>query len=164
MTLFSFSFLPLPSCLYLLQSSFFLQSLSFLLQPSLSFCATVFYPLQWPSPVLPRTSSWGKMVLTFLSIMASCTCSCQLHIGSLIAKKQVFYLLSSKWLYPTLWRKDAQLPAGYGEQGESLVAGRGFPLQGVVCLEKLFWEDPRDSVGLLASAQLLCKGSSCSCC
>lgn len=153
MSLFSFSLRPLPSCLYLLQSSFFLQSLCFLLQPSPS-VPTAFYPLQWPGPALPPTSSWGMTMLTFFSITPSLTCSRQLHIGSLIAKKQVFYLLSSKWLYPTLWRRDVHLQplAGYGEQGESLVAGRGLPLQGVVCLGKFFWEDPRNSVGLLAFA------------
>lgn len=132
-------FFTSSSSLYRLQSSFFLQSLCFLLQPSPS-APTVFYPLQWPGPALPPTSSWGMKMSTFLSITPGFTCSCQLHIGSLVAKKQVFYLLSSKWPYPVLWRRGVhlQLPAGYGEQGQSLVAGRGLPLQGVVFLGKIF--------------------------
>lgn len=138
MSSLSFSLLLLPFIGYKAHSSS--SPCAFFSSPLFPSAPTVFYPLQWPGPALPPTSSGGMKMSTFLSITPGFTCSCQLHIGSLVAKKQVFYLLSSKWPYPTLWRRGVhlQLPAGCGQQGESLVAGRGLPLQGVVFLGKFF--------------------------
>lgn len=115
MSSFSFSLLRLPFTGYKARSSS--SPCAFCSSPLFPSAPTVFYPLQWPGPALPLTSSWGMKVSTFLSITPSFTCSRQLHVGSLIAKKQVFYLLSSKWPYPTLWRRGVllQLPAGYRE-------------------------------------------------
>lgn len=93
-------------------------------------------------------------------------CSCQLHIRSLTAKKVGFLPPEQQVALSHPPEKGCTPTASCWVlgQGKSLVAGKGLLLQAVDGLGKFFWEYARNSVGLLASEELFCKGSSCSCC
>lgn len=133
MSSFSFSLFLFPSCLYLLQR-FFLHSLCFLLQTSLSFCThSLLFFCGGHLLLCLLTRFWAMRMLSFLSTVPRFTCVLLLNIGSLIAKKQFFCFMSSKWLYPTLQRRSIHLKAASWVWGPEKVAG---PLMGTSLASK----------------------------
>lgn len=151
MSSFSFSLFLFPSCLYLLQR-FFLHSLCFLLQTSLSFCThSLLFFCGGHLLLCLLTRFWAMRMLSFLSTVPRFTCVLLLHVGSLIAKKQFFCFMSSKWFYPTLQKK--KYTPESSQLGMRTWKSCWSPLGDQSCQQNSV-----NSLGLQALLYLLCKG------
>lgn len=128
MSSFSFSLFLFPSCLYLLQR-FFLHSLCFLLQTSLSFCThSLLFFCGGHLLLCLLTRFWAMRMLSFLSTVPRFTCVLLLHVGSLIAKKAIFLLHEQQVVLSHPTKKEVytwKQPAGYEDLKKLLVPSWG---------------------------------------